>query len=286
MKLLRWGPPDAEKPGLIAADGSLRDLSAEIADIAPARMTAADWDRLRRLDPAALPVVAPGQRLGPPVAGVGNILCIGLNYHDHARETGIPAPPEPIVFNKHTGALTGPAGPVPLPRGSLKMDWEAELAVVIGRRAYAVREQDALAHVAGYCVANDVSERVYQMERGGQWVKGKSCPGFCPLGPWLVTPDEVPDPQSLRVWLEVNGRRMQDGTTADMIFPVAFLVSYLSRFMALLPGDVILTGTPAGTGLGHDTFLREGDRIRLGIDGLGEQDQPVTANGIGNGGAH
>lgn len=279
MKLLRWGPPDAEKPGLLDAAGTVRDLSAVVADIAPARLGPADWDRLRSLNPADLPAVPGEPRLGPPVTGVGNIVCIGLNYHDHARETGIAAPPEPIVFNKHTGCLTGPAGPIPLPRGSLKTDWEAELAVVIGRRAYGVREQDALDHVAGYCVANDVSERSYQMDRGGQWVKGKSCPGFCPLGPWLVTPDEVPDPQALGVWLEVNGKRMQSGTTAEMIFPVAFLVSYLSRFFVLLPGDVILTGTPAGTGLGHNLFLREGDEVRLGIDGLGEQKQAVVANG-------
>lgn len=280
MKLLRWGPPDAEKPGLLDAEGTIRDLSAIVADIDLSRLTASDWDRLRTLNPADLPTVPGTPRLGPAVAGVGNILCIGLNYRDHAAETGTPAPPEPIVFNKHTGALTGPAGPVPLPRGSLKTDWEAELAVVIGRRAYGVRENEALSYVAGYCVANDVSERSYQMDRGGQWVKGKSCPGFCPLGPWLVTTDEVPDPQRLAVWLDVNGERMQDGNTANMIFPVPFLVSYLSRFFALMPGDVILTGTPAGTGLGRGVFLREGDEMRVGIEGLGEQCQTVVANGL------
>ena len=280
MKLLRWGPPEAEKPGLLDHDGTIRDLSAVVEDIAPARLTAADWDRLHGLDTASLPTVPPGTRLGPPVAGVGNILCIGLNYRDHAAETGAPTPPEPIVFSKHTSALCGPNDHIHLPRGSIKTDWEAELAVVIGRRAYGVREQDALSHVAGYCVANDVSERSYQLDRGGQWIKGKSCPNFCPLGPWLVTPDEVPDPQALKVWLDVDGTRMQDGTTADMIFPVAHIVSYLSRFLSLLPGDVILTGTPAGTGLGRGVYLREGSTMRLGISGLGEQTQRTVANGV------
>lgn len=280
MKLLRFGPKGAEKPGLIDATGTMRDLSGLLPDLAPARMTPDDWARLRDTDPATLPAVEGSPRLGVPVAGIGNILCIGLNYRDHAAETGSPEPTEPIVFNKHTGALAGPDDPVPLPRGSLKADWEAELAVVIGTPTAGVREQDALSHVAGFCVGNDLSERTYQFDRGGQWVKGKSLRGFCPLGPWLVTPDEVADPQALSVWLEVNGRRMQDGSTRDMIFGVAYLVSYLSRFFTLLPGDVILTGTPAGTGMGHGQFLKEGDTIRLGITGLGEQSQQVVANGV------
>lgn len=282
MKLLRFGPVGAEKPGLLDSQGTIRDLSGLVEDIAPARLTAADWDRLHSAaaDAAALPAVDDTVRLGPPVGGIGNILCIGMNYRDHVTETGGDEPNEPIVFNKHTSALSGPNDPIPLPRGSLKTDWEAELAVVIGTAATGVREQDALKHVAGFCVGNDVSERTYQFDRGGQWVKGKSCRGFCPLGPWLVTPDEVPDPQGLGVWLELNGKRMQDGTTRDMIFGVHFLVSYISRFLTLLPGDVILTGTPAGTGLGHNRFLREGDTLRLGISGLGEQSQTVVENGF------
>lgn len=282
MKLLRYGPRGAEKPGLLDSSGTVRDLSALVGDIAPALMSAEDWDRLRRAAESAetLPV-ANGEdvaRLGAPVSHIRNIICIGLNYRDHAAETGSPEPTEPIVFNKHTSALAGPNDPLPLPRGSLRTDWEAELAVVIGRACKGARESDALGYVAGFCVANDVSERTYQFERGGQWIKGKSCPGFCPLGPWLVTPDEVADPQNLAVWLEVNGRRMQDGTTKDMIFGVAHLISYLSRFFTLLPGDVILTGTPAGTGMGHKQYLKEGDVVRLGIEGMGEQVQTVVAN--------
>jgi 2-keto-4-pentenoate hydratase/2-oxohepta-3-ene-1,7-dioic acid hydratase in catechol pathway len=280
MKLLRFGPHGAEKPGLLDASGAIRDLSALVPDIAPARMTADDWARLAEAaaDAGTLPAVTEPVRLGSPLTGIGNILCIGLNYRDHAAETGSPEPTEPIVFNKHTSALAGPNDPLPLPRGSLRTDWEAELGVVIGEACSGVREKDALKHVAGYSVANDVSERTYQFDRGGQWIKGKSCPGFCPLGPWLVTPDEIKDPQELGVWLEVNGKRMQDGTTRNMIFDVAYLISYLSRFFTLLPGDVILTGTPAGTGMGYKQYLKEGDEIRLGIEGLGEQTQTVVSN--------
>ncbi|WP_404385614.1 fumarylacetoacetate hydrolase family protein [Caenispirillum salinarum] len=282
MKLLRFGPRGAEKPGLLDTTGTIRDLSALVDDITPALMTADDWARLRAAaaEPESLPAVAAADaaRLGPPVAGVGNILCIGLNYRDHAAETGSPEPTEPIVFNKHTSALSGPNDPLPLPRGSLRTDWEAELGVVIGKPCNGARERDALDYVAGFCVGNDVSERTYQFDRGGQWIKGKSCPGFCPLGPWLVTPEEIADPQDLPVWLELNGERMQDGTTRDMVFGVAHLISYLSRFFTLLPGDVILTGTPAGTGMGHKRYLKQGDTLRLGIDGLGEQRQTVVEN--------
>ncbi|EKV27540.1 2-hydroxyhepta-2,4-diene-1,7-dioate isomerase [Caenispirillum salinarum AK4] len=282
MKLLRFGPRGAEKPGLLDTTGTIRDLSALVDDITPALMTADDWTRLRAAaaDAGSLPAVAAADaaRLGPPVAGVGNILCIGLNYRDHAAETGSPEPTEPIVFNKHTSALSGPDDPLPLPRGSLRTDWEAELGIVIGKPCNGARERDALDHVAGFCVGNDVSERTYQFDRGGQWIKGKSCPGFCPLGPWLVTPDEIDDPQDLGVWLEVNGERMQDGSTRDMVFGVAHLISYLSRFFTLMPGDVILTGTPAGTGMGHKRYLKQGDEMRLGIDGLGEQRQKVVEN--------
>lgn len=282
MKLLRVGSAGAEVPALLDGDGILRDLSGVVPDIAPARMTPKDWQRLRAAAaaPRSLPTAAAGQRVGPPVAGVGNILCIGMNYRDHVAEIEGHEPPEPIVFSKHTSALSGPDDAIPLPRGSLKTDWEAELAVVMGRPVAGVRERDAMDYVAGFCVANDMSERTYQFERGGQWIKGKSCAGFCPLGPWLVTADEIDDPQDLRVWLDLNGTRMQDGTTRDMIFGVRYLISYISRFLTLLPGDVILTGTPAGTGIGHNRFLREGDRLRLGIDGLGEQSQALVEHAV------
>ncbi len=279
MKLLRHGPPGAEKPGLVDDRGRIRDLSGEIPDVDGATLAPERLAALRRIDTDSLPPVEGSPRLGPPVAGVGKILAIGFNYAEHAAETGKPLPDEPLLFTKAVTALSGPNDPVVLPRGSRKGDWEVELAVVIGRRALYVEETDALDHVAGYAVINDVSEREYQLERGGQFVKGKSFDTFAPFGPWLVTKDEVPDPQDLKLWLDLNGERRQDGNTATMVFGVAFLVSYLSRFVTLMPGDVIATGTPPGVGLGCDpaVFLKPGDVMRLGIEGLGEQRQEVKA---------
>ncbi|KJS34489.1 MAG: hypothetical protein VR70_17540 [Rhodospirillaceae bacterium BRH_c57] len=275
MKLLRYGPAGQEKPGLLDEGNILRDLSAHVADIGPDTLDPHTLDRLRALDPADLPAVEEAPRLGSPIARPSNILCIGLNYRAHVAEAGMTLPTEPVVFSKHTGALSGPNDVVRLPRGSNKTDWEVELAVVIGSRAQGVREANALGHVAGYTVCNDVSERTFQLERGGQWIKGKSADTFCPLGPVLLTADSVPDPQALRLWLSVNGETMQDGTTADMVFTVAHLVSYLSGFMTLLPGDVIATGTPVGTGMGRGVFLKRGDVMRLGIDGIGTLEQRV-----------
>ncbi|MFA7429073.1 MAG: fumarylacetoacetate hydrolase family protein [Rhodospirillaceae bacterium] len=275
MKLLRYGPAGQEKPGLLDTEGVIRDLSAHVVDIDVATLAPQALDRLRSLNPADLPAISGTPRLGPPVAQPGNILCIGLNYRDHVAEAGMALPTEPVVFSKHTGALSGPNDAVVLPRGSNKTDWEVELAVVIGSRAQGVREAAALDHVAGYTVCNDVSERTFQLERGGQWIKGKSAETFCPLGPVLVTAEDIPDPQALRLWLTVNDQPMQDGTTADMVFPVAYLVSYLSRFMTLLPGDIIATGTPKGTGIGRGVFLKRGDVMRLGIDGIGTLEQRV-----------
>ncbi len=279
MKLLRHGPPGAERPGLLDGRGRIRDLSGEIPDVdgttlAPERLAA-----LQGIDTGSLPLVEGPPRLGPPVAGVGKILAIGFNYAEHAAETGKPMPDEPLLFTKAVTALSGPNDPVVLPKGSRKADWEVELAVVIGRRALYVEETEALDHVAGYAVINDVSEREYQLEHGGQFVKGKSFDTFAPFGPWLVTKDEVADPQDLKLWLDLNGERRQDGNTATMVFGVAFLVSYLSRFVTLMPGDVIATGTPPGVGLGCDppVFLKPGDVMRLGIEGLGEQRQEVKA---------
>ena len=279
MKLLRHGAPGAERPGLVDGRGRIRDLSGEIADIDGAALAPERLAALGRIDTESLPLVEGSPRLGPPVAGVGKILAIGFNYAEHAAETGKPLPDEPLLFTKAVTALSGPNDPVVLPRGSRKGDWEVELAVVIGRRALYVEETDALDHVAGYAVINDVSEREYQMERGGQFVKGKSFDTFAPLGPWLVTKDEVADPQDLKLWLDLNGERRQDGNTATMVFSVAFLVSYLSRFVTLMPGDVIATGTPPGVGLGCDppVFLKPGDVMRLGIGGLGGQRQEVKA---------
>ena len=279
MKLLRHGAPGAERPGLVDGRGRIRDLSGEIADIDGAALAPERLAALGRIDTESLPLVEGSPRLGPPVAGVGKILAIGFNYAEHAAETGKPLPDEPLLFTKAVTALSGPNDPVVLPRGSRKGDWEVELAVVIGRRALYVEETDALDHVAGYAVINDVSEREYQMERGGQFVKGKSFDTFAPFGPWLVTKDEVADPQDLNLWLDLNGERRQDGNTATMVFSVAFLVSYLSRFVTLMPGDVIATGTPPGVGLGCDppVFLKPGDVMRLGIEGLGEQRQEVKA---------
>jgi 2-keto-4-pentenoate hydratase/2-oxohepta-3-ene-1,7-dioic acid hydratase in catechol pathway len=278
MKLLRYGTPGKERPGLLDADGHIRDLSQHIPDLAGDALLPATLDRLRRLDPAALPRVDGRPRLGPCVAGVGKFVCVGLNYSDHAAESGMAVPKEPIVFMKATSAIVGPNDDVAIPRGSSKTDWEVELGVVIGARAKYVEEKDALAHVAGYCVVNDLSERAFQLEGTGQWVKGKSADTFGPIGPWLVTPDELPRWDDLDMWLEVDGHRQQDGNTRTMVFGVPFLVSYLSRFMSLNPGDVISTGTPPGVGHGKKppVYLREGNVMRLGIAGLGEQRQRVV----------
>ena len=279
MKLMRHGPKGAEKPALVDAAGQVRDLSGVLADIGPTTLTPASLERLRALDTATLPLVAQPGRIAPPWAGMGKFLCIGLNYADHAAESGAPIPKEPILFMKPLSALMGCNDPVVLPQGSVKSDWEVELGVVIGAKARYVAEADALAHVAGYCVVNDLSEREYQLERGGTWDKGKGCDTFGPVGPWLVTADEVGDPQDLGMWLEVNGRRFQNGSTKTMIFGVAQLVSYVSRFMTLHPGDLISTGTPPGVGLGckPPLYLKPGDEMRLGIAGLGEQRQRVHA---------
>ena len=277
MKLLRHGPAGLEKPGMLDAQGRVRDLAGIVKDIAGATLTDAGLASLRMLDPRTLPLVAPGTRLGPCVGAVGKFVCIGLNYADHAAESGMPIPAEPVVFGKWTSAIAGPDDAIEIPRGSTKTDWEVELGVVIGEGGRHIAEADALRHVAGYCVVNDISEREYQLERGGQWDKGKGCDTFGPIGPWLVTRDEVPDPQGLGLWLELNGRRMQDGNTRTMVFGVAHIVSYLSRFMSLQPGDVISTGTPPGVGLGQKPplYLRAGDVMRLGIEGLGQQTQRV-----------
>ena len=279
MKLLRYGPRGEEKPGLIDENGRIRDLSQHLHDIDGAALAPERLSSLAALSADSLPLVEGAPRLGPPVTGVGSMPAIGLNYADHAAETGTPPPEEPIIFNKVITSLSGPNDPVIMPREAQKLDWEVELAVVIGSRAQYVEEDDALACVAGYAVVNDVSERQYQLEGTGQWVKGKSFDSFAPLGPWLVTRDEVPDPQNLNLWLETNGRRYQDGNTRTMIFGVAFLVSYLSRFFTLMPGDVIPTGTPPGVGMGQKppVFLKPGDVMRLGVEGLGEQRQEVRA---------
>jgi 2,4-diketo-3-deoxy-L-fuconate hydrolase len=278
MKLFRHGPQGAEKPGLLDASGALRDLSGVIADITPATLGPDSMSRLAVLDPITLPLVPAGTRLGACVGGVGNVVCIGLNYADHAAEAGLKPPGQPIVFNKHNGAISGPNDAVWLAPESHKLDWEVELGIVIGQRAFHVSEADALEYVAGYCLVNDVSERAYQIELEGQWTKGKSYPTHCPLGPWLVTPDELGDPQDVDLWLEVNGVRRQTGNTRTMIFGVAQIVSYLSRFMALQPGDVIPTGTPPGVGMGQKppVYLKAGDVVRLGGRGLGEQCQTVV----------
>jgi 2,4-didehydro-3-deoxy-L-rhamnonate hydrolase len=279
MKLMRHGPKGAEKPALIDAAGVVRDLSRSLADIGPATLSPQSLDRLRALDTSTLPPVATPGRIAPPWTGMGKFICIGLNYADHAAEAGAPIPPEPIIFMKPPSVAIGCNDPVVMPQGSVKTDWEVELGVVIGTKARYVSEADALAHVAGYCVVNDVSEREYQLERGGTWDKGKGCDTFGPVGPWLVTADEVGDPQALAMWLEVNGRRFQNGNTQTMIFGVAQLVSYVSRFMTLMPGDLISTGTPPGVGLGQKPplYLKAGDEMRLGIAGLGEQHQRVHA---------
>ncbi len=284
MKLVRYGNPGKEKPGLIDADGKLRDLSAVIPDLTSAYLSDAMLAKLRRLKTASLPLVKGKPRMGCPVANVGKFVAIGLNYADHAAESNLPIPKEPIVFMKANSCVQGPNDDVMLPKGSVKTDWEVELGVVIGTEARYVSQKSALDHVAGYCLINDVSEREYQIERGGTWDKGKGCDTFGPIGPWLVTRDEVPNPQKLEMWLDVNGVRMQTGNTKTMIFNVAKLVSYVSQFMTLKPGDVITTGTPPGVGMGikkngqpAPVFLKRGDTIALGIEGLGEQHQKVVA---------
>ena len=280
MKLLRFGPRGHEKPGLLDATGTIRDLSGVVDDIAGNVLSDASLTRLRELDPSKLPAVSGRPRIGACVGRVGKLVCIGLNYADHAAESGLPVPTEPVVFNKWTSAICGPNDDVEIPRGSVKTDWEVELGVVIGKAAKYIDEADALDYVAGYCVINDVSEREWQIERGGQWDKGKGFDTFGPLGPWLVTRDEVPDPQALDLWLEVDGHRYQNGNTRTMVFGVAQLVAYLSRCMSLQPGDVISTGTPPGVGLGikpNPVYLKPGQTMRLGIAGLGEQLQRTVS---------
>ena len=280
MKLVRFGPAGKEKPGLIDAQGQLRDLSTVIPDLGPAQLSDKVLHKLARIDPNKLPRVKGHPRMGCPVAHVGKFIAIGLNYADHAAEAGMPLPKEPIVFMKATSCIQGPDDDVMLPKGSVKTDWEAELGVVIGTRASYVSQKDALSHVAGYCVVNDVSEREYQIERGGTWDKGKGCDTFGPVGPWLVTRDEVPNPQKLDIWLDLNGKRMQTGNSKTMVFGVAKLISYVSQFMTLMPGDIITTGTPPGVGMGMKPaplYLKRGDVMRLGIEGLGVQTQKVVA---------
>jgi 2-keto-4-pentenoate hydratase/2-oxohepta-3-ene-1,7-dioic acid hydratase in catechol pathway len=279
MKLLRHGPSGAEKPGILHSDGTVRDLSAIVSDIGGDVLSDAGIAKIRAADPARLPIVQ-GARLGPCVAGTGKFICIGLNYSDHAAETGATVPPEPIIFMKATSAICGPNDPIIIPRTSEKTDWEVELAVIIGKKAKYVSEVEAMDYVAGYAVANDVSERAFQTERSGQWTKGKSCDNFGQIGPYLVTRDEVADPQNLGMWLTVNGTKMQNGSTKTMVYGVKYLVSYLSQFMTLHPGDVISTGTPPGVGLGMKPpkYLKAGDVVELGIEGLGQQRQDVIAD--------
>lgn len=278
MKFLRYGPRGNERPGLLDADGTIRDLSGLIGDLGGEVL--GDLGRFADLDISTLPVVEGDPRIGACVAGTRKFMGIGLNYADHAAESGMAVPEEPVLFMKATSAICGPDDPIIIPRGSEKTDWEVELGVVIGKRAKYVSEAAALDHVAGYCVINDLSERAFQIERGGQWVKGKSCDNFGPVGPWLVTPDEAGDPQDLGLWLCVNGEKVQDGSTRTMVFGVAHLISYLSRFMTLEPGDIISTGTPPGVGLGMTPprYLKPGDRVELGVDGLGIQRQVCVAD--------
>jgi 2,4-diketo-3-deoxy-L-fuconate hydrolase len=282
MKFLRWGPKGAERPGVLDADGGIRDLSEIVPDLGPDIFAPAVFDRLRGLDPASLPAAADASpRIGSCVSHTPNFFCIGLNYSKHAEESGMPRPAEPVLFSKASSALSGPNDPITLPPGANKGDWEVELGVVIGREASYIKESAALNHVAGYCLINDVSERAYQLEGTGQWIKGKSAPGFGPTGPWLVTTDEIADPQTLDLWLDLNGERKQAGDTSDMIFSVAEIIAYMSRHMLLQPGDIIATGTPHGVGMGlkPQRFLRPGDVVELGIDGLGTQRQQVVAHG-------
>ncbi|WP_449040884.1 ureidoglycolate lyase [Paracoccus sp. (in: a-proteobacteria)] len=278
MKLLRFGPPGQERPGILDAEGRIRDLSAHVDDLAGQALTPEGLARIAALDPATLPLAEGAPRIGPCVGRVGKFICIGLNYADHAAETGAAIPDEPIVFAKWTSAICGPDDDVEIPRGSTKTDWEVELGVVIGKGGRYIDEAEALSHVAGYCVINDVSEREWQLERGGSWDKGKGHDTHGPIGPWLVTPDEAGDVHDLKMWLEVDGRRYQDGSTATMIFKVPEIIAYVSRFLSLQPGDVISTGTPPGVGLGQKppVFLKGGEVMRLGIEGLGEQTQKVV----------
>jgi 2,4-didehydro-3-deoxy-L-rhamnonate hydrolase len=278
MKLVRYGNPGKEKPGLIDANGKLRDLSAVVKDIGPEQLSDAGLARLRKLKADKLPLVRGTPRMGCPVNGIGKFIAIGLNYSDHAKEAGMPIPKEPVVFTKAISCIQGPNDPVMLPKGSVKGDWEVELGVVIGKLTRHVSQKAALDHVAGYCTINDVSEREFQLERGSQWDKGKGCDTFGPIGPWLVTRDEIDNPQKLAMWLDLNGKRMQTGNTRTMVFSVAKIVSHLSQYMTLMPGDVITTGTPPGVGLGMkpQLFLKKGDVMTLGIEGLGEQRQLVV----------
>jgi len=278
MKLVRYGNPGKEKPGLIDAAGKLRDLSSLVPDIGPAQLSDAVLAKLAKLKTDKLPLVRGKPRMGAPVSGIGKFIAIGLNYSDHAKEAGMPIPKEPIVFTKAISSIQGPDDDVMLPKGSVKGDWEVELGVVIGKEARYVTQKSALDYVAGYVLSNDVSEREFQLERGGQWDKGKGCDTFGPLGPWLVTKDEIPNPQKLAMWLDVNGQRMQSGNTRTMIFSVAKIVSHVSEYMTLMPGDVIITGTPPGVGMGMkpQRFLKAGDVMTLGIEGLGTQTQRVV----------
>ncbi|HZY68101.1 MAG TPA: fumarylacetoacetate hydrolase family protein [Devosia sp.] len=280
MKLLRVGAPGLEKPAILHSDGTYRDLSSVVPELRGLVLTPEGMNRIRAVDPATLPVLDGSLRIGPCVDRVGKFICIGLNYADHAAETGAAIPAEPIIFMKATSAIIGPNDDVIIPKNAKKPDWEVELGIIIGKEARYVEEADAMNHVAGFCVVNDVSERHFQTERGGQWDKGKGCDTFGPIGPWLVTPDEVPDPQNLKMWLEVDGKRYQDGSTKTMIFNVVQIVSYVSQFMSLQPGDVISTGTPPGVGMGikpEPVWLKPGNVMRLGIEGLGEQTQNVKA---------
>lgn len=278
MKLVRFGSPGQEKPGILDSQGKVRDLSSIVGDIAGDVLSDEALTKLRDVEVTTLPEVLGDTRLGPCVGRVGKFICIGLNYSDHAAETGAEVPAEPVIFNKWTSAICGPNDDVEIPRGSKKTDWEVELGVIIGKGGRYIDETDAMSHVAGFCVVNDVSEREFQLERSGTWDKGKGCDTFGPLGPWLVTRDEVADPHQLSMWLEVDGKRYQDGNTRTMVYQVPFLISYLSRFMSLQPGDVISTGTPPGVGMGQKppVYLCDGQQMRLGIEGLGEQQQRVV----------
>ena len=277
MKLVRFGTAGDEKPGVIDKHGNLRDLSAYIDDITAQNLSDEKLSELSKINLNTLPIMDKSTRLGPCVSGVGKFICIGLNYADHAKEAGMEVPPEPVIFMKATSAICGPTDPILLPRGSVKTDWEVELAVVIGKKAKYVELEDAMSYVAGYAASNDISERTYQLEGSGHWTKGKSCDSFGPLGPYLVTKDEIPDPQNLSMWLSVNGQKMQDGSTSTMVYGVAFLVHYISQFMSLMPGDIISTGTPPGVGLGMTPpiYLKPGDIVTLGVEGLGEHNQTV-----------
>ena len=277
MKLVRFGAAGDEKPGVIDKHGNLRDLSAYIDDITAQNLSDEKLSELSKINLNTLPIMDKSTRLGPCVSGVGKFICIGLNYADHAKEAGMEVPPEPVIFMKATSAICGPTDPILLPRGSVKTDWEVELAVVIGKKAKYVELEDAMSYVAGYAASNDISERTYQLEGSGHWTKGKSCDSFGPLGPYLVTKDEITDPQNLSMWLSVNGQKMQDGSTSTMVYGVAFLVHYISQFMSLMPGDIISTGTPPGVGLGMTPpiYLKPGDIVTLGVEGLGEHNQTV-----------